>query len=268
MVVRPFSQLYQHILPHNNLALFSKQFQLRSTYNPGSLRSHAWSPLLPVPGMYIDRWKGYQSRVKTYPLGAPFTPYILLCLKHTLTFLPISLQEPPVATADHVHQRWNQHQNFWRSMTRRNPNPELHPNHPDADILDCISHYIVEIEVPGVKDVSKLKIQWLDNSTLLVKGGTEQAKQPGPAADGDKDEDTKEHAKEQSKAREWPYLVIGERRLGAFERRFTFPSQTVEQENVKATLEAGLLTLKIPKHHLHLAQRGRTVEIESGDKVA
>jgi HSP20 family molecular chaperone IbpA len=150
-------------------------------------------------------------------------------------------------------------------MTFRKPNPELYPNHPDADILDCVSHYIIEVEVPGIKDVSKLKIQWLDNTTLIVKGETEQAKQPAPTENEDKKEDNKNHAKEQSRACEWPYLVIGERRLGPFERRFTFPVQTVEQDNVKAKLEAGLLTLKVPKHHLHLSKRNKTVEIEAGE---
>jgi HSP20 family molecular chaperone IbpA len=146
-------------------------------------------------------------------------------------------------------------------MTLRRPDPEQFPNHPDADLLDYISHYIVEIEVPGVRDVTKLKIQWLDSTTLRVKGEIEKAEQAGTSDDKAVDE----HSEEHSKAREWPYVVIGERRLGTFERRFTFPTQTVEADKITAKLEAGLLTLKIPKHRLHILKGSGTVEIESGD---
>lgn len=187
-----------------------------------------------------------------------------MSLIHRLTSAKINFQEPPVATVDHAHQRSHQHQNLWQAMTLRKPNQERFPNHPDADILDYTNRYVVEVEVPGIKDVSKLKIQWLDRQTLLVKGETEREEQRASIANGTENRASKVNENAESKVH-LPYLVIGERRLGSFERRFTFPAASVEQDGVKARLEAGLLTLTIPKHHLHVATGRKSVTIETGE---
>lgn len=131
------------------------------------------------------------------------------------------------------------------------------PNFPDADLLDYFSYYLVEVEVPSIKDVNQLQVQWIDANTLLVKGKT--AGYEGIALPGD------EESKEKAHGHRCPYTIVEERRLGTFERHFTFPSQTVEADNMTAKLEAGLLTLKIPKQHLHLAQNKGHVKVESGD---
>lgn len=123
--------------------------------------------------------------------------------------------------------------------------------------MDYFTHYLVEIEVPGVKDVSQIQARWIDANTLFVKGKT--AGHEGIALPGDSE------SKDEAHGHRCPFVIIEERRLGTFERHFSFPSQTVEADNMTARLEAGLLTLKIPKQHLHLAEDKGQVKIESGD---
>ncbi|KAK0951680.1 hypothetical protein LTS01_025153, partial [Friedmanniomyces endolithicus] len=52
-----------------------------------------------------------------------------------------------------------------------------------------------------------------------------------------------------------PHLLTGERRVGFFKRIFTLPIE-VEAGKVTAKLEAGLLSLRVPKHE---AARGKGV---------
>jgi hypothetical protein len=67
---------------------------------------------------------------------------------------------------DHPHERMHQHQNLLRTLARKGPDPEHYPNYPDVDVRDAISHYLVEVEVPGVKKVEDLHVRWYVNPTI------------------------------------------------------------------------------------------------------
>ena len=158
---------------------------------------------------------------------------------------------PPFPTADHMHERSHQHQTFWRTIARKQPNQTLIPNQPDVDIRDAITQYLVEVEVPGVKDVGNIKCQWTSSTTLIISGQV------------DRPEDTAQAEKWQAEQAEHspPYLVIGERRVGCFKRRLTFPGD-IDHDKMTAKLEAGLLCIRIPKQHHHVPKGDGRVKIE------
>lgn len=49
----------------------------------------------------------------------------------------------------------------------------------------------------------------------------------------------------------FPRQILHERQLGEFQRSFTFPAE-IEQDNLKAHLEAGLLRVEVPKSNAGL----------------
>lgn len=134
---------------------------------------------------------------------------------------------------------------------------------------------MIDIEVPGVKDVADLHVQWNNAHQLIVYGETfrpgqpkeseaeaeaKKAEEPTPSvgndvqsggevkAAGELDAKASRHAPYESHLDQW--LLVGERRIGFFRRVFTMPLEC-DTEKIQATLEAGLLSLKIPKvHHL------------------
>jgi HSP20 family molecular chaperone IbpA len=158
---------------------------------------------------------------------------------------------------DRPHERPHQHRTFLQYMARQNPPPEENPNRPDVDIRDSITEYLVDIEVPGVKNTSEVTVKWTSTSSLVVVGTVERPtwgkqkqgmKEQQPAApivaSPEKDVDRKSHASESYQEDE--SLVVGERRLGPFRRYVNFPIE-VESGGVTAKLEAGLLSLRVPK---------------------
>lgn len=160
-----------------------------------------------------------------------------------------------VPTVDHAHERSHQHQPIWRYMAHRQPNQEQYPNQPDVDVRDVGGYYLVEVEVPGVKSAEALHLQWTDASTLVVSGNVARPE----VGDVPKDE----AAGKIGNVAE-PHISIGERRIGAFKRRLTFPSN-VDSQKLTATLEAGLLKLKIEKKQQHLVQGNGLVKVTSKD---
>lgn len=149
--------------------------------------------------------------------------------------------EPALPAVDHMHERSHQHQTLWRTIARKHPDQSLIPNQPDVDIRDDITQYLVEVEVPGVKDVNNIKCQWISSTALIISG---QVSRP--------DETTHTDFSQAGPAEtSLPYLVIGERRVGSFRRHLTFPG-TIDHDKMTAKLEAGVLCIRIPKQqHYH-----------------
>jgi HSP20 family molecular chaperone IbpA len=85
---------------------------------------------------------------------------------------PYTLYEPPLELVDHQHERLYQHNTFLSVMTRRKPNQKTYPNHPDVDISDAITHYLIELEVPGLKDADAITLNWTSSRSLVVVGST------------------------------------------------------------------------------------------------
>jgi len=187
---------------------------------------------------------------------------------------PYALYEPPLEFVDHQHERLHQHNTFLGVLGRKRPDQKTYPNHPDVDISDAITHYLIELEVPGVKDAEAITINWTSFKSLVVAGSTfrswepkakvdpvsmaesENAAKNGVGLDVKAMKDAKDKAEEASE--EWPpYLIVGERKIGSFRREFHFPVE-IDVKKVEARLEAGLLRIYVPrKSHMDLKGSGK-----------
>nr|OQO22965.1 hypothetical protein B0A51_08025 [Rachicladosporium sp. CCFEE 5018] len=201
---------------------------------------------------------------------------------------PIYYDQVPPAPfpelADHPHERLHQHNTFLGSITRRKPDQKTYPNHPDCDVSDNLSHYLVDLELPGVKDPKSVSVNWISWRSVVVSGTiTRPGSRPddqdsSKGANGNagvaKDElalhrdDSKkifQSKDEQEDADDLPpWLILGERRIGAFRREFHFPVD-VDMEKLEAKLEGGLLRLKVPKKQHSFPKGSGKVNIASGD---
>jgi HSP20 family molecular chaperone IbpA len=190
---------------------------------------------------------------------------------------PYALYEPPLEFVDHQHERLHQHNTFLGMLSRRRPDQKTYPNHPDVDISDAITHYLIELEVPGIKDAEAISINWTSFKSLVVAGSTFRSWEPkakgiepeavsesgkSNGAVGLDDKALKETPKKAEDAStntdEYPpYLVVGERKIGSFRREFHFPVD-VDVKKVEAKLEAGLLRIRVPrKSHMDLKGSGK-----------
>lgn len=127
-------------------------------------------------------------------------------------------------------------------------------NRPDLDVRDYDSEYIVEVELPGVSDKSAIKIEWTSSRSLTILGNIDRplvADNTSSAATAEKA--TKVQTGTRGLDGEWipppgerPILLVAERKIGPFQRHFYFPVD-VDMGHLKAKLEAGLLTIRVPK---------------------
>jgi len=93
--------------------------------------------------------------------------------------------------------------------------------YPPVDIYETENSIVLKAELPGV-DQKNLEIK-VEDDTLTLKGEKKAER------------DTKTEN-----------FLRAERAYGAFQRSFTLP-QTIEKENIKATLKRGILTVILPK---------------------
>jgi HSP20 family protein len=108
---------------------------------------------------------------------------------------------------------------------------------PVTDVSETPEHLILRLEVPGLnRDEIKISVE---NNVLTVRGEKQQ-------------ETTSENEN----------FYRTERAYGAFERSFTLPSH-VDTDHVQATMENGVLTIKLPRRE---EARPRQVEIQGGEK--
>ncbi|KAK4942371.1 hypothetical protein LTR10_017818 [Elasticomyces elasticus] len=123
---------------------------------------------------------------------------------------------------------------------------------PKFDVKEEKDKYILEGELPGIaqKDVS---IEFADEQTLTIKGRTEHVREegqrPNAAAEGQEQgsqaqqqQGSKEVGKHQPDHTYW----VTERSVGEFARSFSFPNR-VDQENVRASMKNGILSVVVPK---------------------
>lgn len=172
----------------------------------------------------------------------------------------------PMPIVDHPHERFHQHQPFWSFLAGKRVDQKLYPNHPDVDIRDAFTEYMIDIEVPGIKDSSEIECRWTSLRSLVVSGATTRPDRiTGPAkqaakAPGTRDATGDYHLPDPAE----PYVLLGERRIGPFERHFNFPID-VETELLEAQLEAGLLKIRVPKkgHTLPKGDGKISVKVEN-----
>ena len=96
-------------------------------------------------------------------------------------------------------------------------------------------------EVPGVKNADELHVNWATSQSLIVSGDVARPEEDQTKQDPAGANDPQSQAK-QPKA----HMMVGERRTGPFRRVFHFPAE-VNEENLSAKLEAGLLKIRVPK---------------------
>jgi HSP20 family molecular chaperone IbpA len=156
---------------------------------------------------------------------------------------------------------------------------------PKFDVKELKDAYELHGELPGI-DQKNVNIEWTDGNTLTISGRTEHRYEAGSpqgfiegeandkheyhkptveeeGGDANKQKSTavaKTGSKEvaQQTGDEAKYWVT-ERSVGEFSRSFSFPSR-VDQDNVKASLKNGILSIVVPKAK---APTARKVEIGS-----
>ncbi|KAK7727683.1 hypothetical protein SLS57_002725 [Botryosphaeria dothidea] len=149
---------------------------------------------------------------------------------------------------------------------------------PKFDVAEKKEAYELHGELPGIaqKDIN---IEWSDSNTLTISGRTEHHSERGerpqgfiegeehgyqkPSVEEEPQEKSKEVAKtnenkEVGKPNDEVKFWVSERSVGEFHRSFSFPGR-VDQDNVKASLKDGILTITVPKAQ---APKARRINIE------
>lgn len=138
---------------------------------------------------------------------------------------------------------------------------------PNFDVSETDAAYILEGELPGLVDRSKVTIEFTEAQTLLVRGKIERLYESDAAQHNTKRlkptvEDESEESKELNKKEEGhkdfrPKYWVSERTVGEFQRTFSFPGY-VDVDKVSATLAHGILKIVVPKRE---RPAGRRIEI-------
>ncbi|PLB35215.1 Hsp20/alpha crystallin family protein [Aspergillus candidus] len=118
---------------------------------------------------------------------------------------------------------------------------------PRFDVRESQDAYLLDGELPGIAQ-EDIEIEFSDHQTLVVKGRTERQYHSEPSdqesnqSDTDDNTQTGEKRVKKSNHRFW----VNERSVGEFHRSFNFPNR-VDQDNVKASLKHGVLSIVVPK---------------------
>jgi HSP20 family protein len=147
---------------------------------------------------------------------------------------------------------------------------------PKFDVKELPDSYELHGELPGIEQ-KDVEIEFTDSSTLTVRGHTERSyssgtppsglvegsRQQGTITEGGEGKASEEKGKtseekgkkgetsveksegENNKKPQAKYWV-SERSVGEFSRTFSFPSR-VDQDNVKASMKNGILSVIVPK---------------------
>jgi HSP20 family molecular chaperone IbpA len=119
---------------------------------------------------------------------------------------------------------------------------------PSFDVRESDDSYHLDGELPGLER-KDIEIEFADPQTLTVKGHSKREYHYGPEmAQGNEVE--RADQKSEPTHRFW----ASERSVGEFQRTFSFPV-SVDQENVKASLKNGILSILVPKASTSVAKR-------------
>lgn len=119
---------------------------------------------------------------------------------------------------------------------------------PCTDIRETIKHYYIEVELPGAV-TEDFSLKWTNPRTLLLQAEVkrpeikEDSASVAPGAEMQQDA----AASKSKDTHEAIHILSPERRIGTFARAFHFNVE-VDQENVEAKLQRGLLRIVVPKH--------------------
>jgi len=139
---------------------------------------------------------------------------------------------------------------------------------PNFDVHETPKEYVLEGELPGL-DKSNLSIEFTDTNTLVIHGKIERsytagtppdkllqgAKQKQAITEGKEGEKGKEKEEHKAESEEEPIKYwVSERTVGSFQRSFNFPGE-VDQDNVKASYDDGILKVVVPKKEKRSAKK-------------
>ncbi|KAL1984315.1 hypothetical protein VTN96DRAFT_9273 [Rasamsonia emersonii] len=121
---------------------------------------------------------------------------------------------------------------------------------PRFDMRESNDAYYLDGELPGI-DQKDITIEFTDPKTLVVRGRTERNYETGEAGAGaggeqQQQQQTKAVEKTAEEQQQDHRYWVSERSIGEFSRTFTFPA-AVDQDNVKASLKNGILSITVPK---------------------
>jgi hypothetical protein len=164
---------------------------------------------------------------------------------------------------------------------------------PRTDIRETDNAYIVEIEVPGLKDgqEDEVLVQWMSPRTVIVSGDSKRRTlttasggrkdsnsgfvnvESGESPSKKGDEDGGSLKRTASREEEPPLatlppipFLIAERHVGYWRRSFTLPQDAdfdldpntcVEGERLKVRIEAGVLEIQVPRRRNQNAQQAK-----------
>lgn len=140
---------------------------------------------------------------------------------------------------------------------------------PNFDVHETPKEYILEGELPGLEDKKQnLSIEFTDTNTLVIRGKIERTytagtppekflegtKAKATITEGKEGEKGKEKEVEKKNEEEQIKYWVSERTVGSFQRSFSFPGE-VDQDDVKATYENGILKIVVPKKEKRSAKK-------------
>jgi len=197
-----------------------------------------------------------------------------------MSLFPRSFITDPSPTFTPLFRLLDDFDNYNR-QTERATRTHLKTFTPKFDVKEVKDAYELHGELPGIEQ-KNVEIEFTDAHTLTVKGRSERTYTSGtppagfvegPAAQGaiegenghkahkatveDEGAESTEVAKNeestQPKEPEAKYWV-SERSVGEFSRSFTFPTR-VDQDNVHATMNNGILSIHVPKAKKHESRK-------------
>ncbi|POS85659.1 hypothetical protein EPUL_003225 [Erysiphe pulchra] len=130
---------------------------------------------------------------------------------------------------------------------------------PKFDIKEHKDSYELQGELPGI-DQKDIDIEFTESTTLTIKGRTEHSYSSGTpprgfiegeVKNGEESSKAVQQSKEKEKSssdKSSEKYWVRERSVGEFSRSFGFPT-AIDQDNVKASMKNGILSIIVPKAH-------------------
>ncbi|KAL1982918.1 hypothetical protein VTN96DRAFT_770 [Rasamsonia emersonii] len=125
---------------------------------------------------------------------------------------------------------------------------------PRFDVREAKDAYLLDGELPGVNQ-KDIDIEFSDPQTLVIKGRIQREYTSPEGGEPTTNQVQKGGLTDKDGHRFW----IQERSVGEFHRSFNFPAR-VDQDNVKASLRNGILSVAVPKA---APPTGRKIAIEN-----
>ncbi|KKK14412.1 heat shock protein [Aspergillus rambellii] len=119
---------------------------------------------------------------------------------------------------------------------------------PRFDVRETEDTYHLDGELPGIAQ-NDIDIEFTDPQTLVIKGHSEREYHAEAPPEAEEEEEEEAQGKSSEVIRtsgNKPRFWVSERSVGEFQRTFNFPTR-VNQDNVKANLKNGILSVSVPK---------------------